>query len=76
MNNGPCISVVTKNLKNPAYIGACLGAERVLTKYGGKTTHLIPMSPDSISEQSELLLRALADRPDAILLAPAHARRM
>ena len=76
MNNGPCISVVTKNLKNPAYIGARLGVERVLSQYGSKATHLIPTSPDSISEQSELLLRALADRPDAILLAPAHARQM
>ena len=74
MNSGPSISVVTKNLKNPAYVGARLGVERVLTQYGGKVTHLIPTSPDSISEQSELLLRTLADRPDAILLAPSHAR--
>ena len=36
MNNGPYISVVTKNLKNPAYIGARLGVDRVLAQYGGK----------------------------------------
>ena len=67
------LAVITKNKKNPAYVGARLGADRVAARHGCVVTHLAPDKPDAIDEQHALLRAALAERPDAILIAPAHA---
>jgi ribose transport system substrate-binding protein len=65
--------VLTKNRKNPAYIGARLGADRVAARHGCVLTHAVPDTPDDVEEQHALLKAALAKRPDAVLIVPAHA---
>ena len=64
---------MTKNKKNPAYIGARLGADRVAARHGCVLTHAVPDKPDDIDEQHALLRAVHAERPDAVLIAPAHA---
>ena len=65
--------VITKNKKNPAYVGARLGADRVAARHGCVVTHLTPDKPDDIDEQRALIEAARAEHPDALLIAPAHA---
>lgn len=67
------LAVVTKNATNPAYAGARLGADRVAARWGCTPTHYVPAKPDDVDEQHALLETALAERPDALLLVPAHA---
>ena len=64
---------LTKNKLNPAYTGARLGADRVAARWGCTVAHRVPDKPDDVEEQLALLQGAHAERPDAILLAPAHA---
>ena len=64
---------MTKNRKNPAYVGARLGADRVAARHGCVLTHAVPDKPDDIDEQHALLRAVHAERPDAVLIAPAHA---
>ena len=66
------IAVFTKNRLNPAYGAARLGAERAAARLGVQVTHYVPEVADDAAEQSALLERALADRPDAIALAAVH----
>ena len=67
------LAVFTKNRKNPAYVGARLGADRVAARHGCVVTHYVPETPDDVDEQHALLEAAYAERPDAVLIAPAHA---
>jgi ribose transport system substrate-binding protein len=67
------LAVFTKNRKNPAYVGARLGADRVAARHGCVVTHFVPDKPDDVDEQHALLEAAYAERPDALLIAPAHA---
>jgi len=70
------IAVFTKNRLNPAYGAARLGAERAAARLGAQVTHYVPEVADDAAEQSALLERALADRPDAIALATVHPTRV
>jgi ribose transport system substrate-binding protein len=67
------LAVITKNKKNPAYVGARLGADRVAARSGSAVTHYTPDKPDDIEEQRALIEVARKTRPDALLIAPAHA---
>jgi ribose transport system substrate-binding protein len=67
------LAAFTKNKTNPAYTGARLGADRVAARLGCTLTHYVPDQPDDVDQQRALLEAALLERPDAILLAPAHA---
>src|SRR5262245_60306794 len=62
----------TKNRQNPAYAGARLGADRVAHRHGCVLTHAVPEKPDDVDEQLALLEAACAERPDAVLIVPAH----
>jgi len=66
------IAVFTKNLTNPAYEAARLGADRVATTLGATTIHYVPRQPDNVSEQIALIERAIAERPDAVVFTPVH----
>jgi ribose transport system substrate-binding protein len=68
----PRIAVFTKNLTNPAYEAARLGADRVATRLGATTLHYVPREPDNVSEQITLIERAIAERPDAVVFTPVH----
>lgn len=66
------IAVFTKNLLNPAYEGARLGADRAAARHGATTMHYVPNKPDSPEEQLALIDLALAESPNAFVLVPAH----
>lgn len=70
------IAVFTKNRSNPAYEAARLGADRVARRLGARTTHWVPAKDDDPDEQSALIDEALAGRPDAFVLIPAHPTRV
>jgi ribose transport system substrate-binding protein len=70
------LAVFTKNFSNPAYAAARLGAERAAALWGAEITHHVPRTPDDPEEQSTLIERALATRPDAFVLTPVHPTRV
>lgn len=72
------LAVFTKNLTNPAYGAARLGAERAAASYGAEVLHFVPKKGDDPEEQSALIERALAlqPRPDAFVLSPVHASKV
>jgi ribose transport system substrate-binding protein len=72
------LAVFTKNLTNPAYGAARLGAERAAAQSGAEVLHFVPQKGDDPEEQSALIDQALAltPRPDAFVLSPVHATRV
>ncbi len=62
----------TKNLTNPAYAAARLGADRTAERLHANTVHYVPQRPDDAGEQAALIVRALATPPDAVVIVPAH----
>ena len=69
-------AAITKNRTNPAYSGARLGLDRMLGARGVEVRHFVPETPDDIDQQRVLIREAIALKPDAIMLAPAHATRL
>ncbi len=67
------VSIITKNHTNPAYGGALVGIRAVAARMGVTIDHSAPETPDSPTEQCALVDAAIARRPDAIVLLPAHA---
>jgi ribose transport system substrate-binding protein len=70
------LAVFTKNLSNPAYAAARLGAERVAGPAGVAVRHFVPATPDDADQQSALVHEALAWGPDAFVFTPVHATRL
>jgi ribose transport system substrate-binding protein len=68
----PTIAVFTKNLKNPAYASARLGADRAAKRLGATTRHYVPRKPDDAQEQIALIHAALEDAPEAMAVVPVH----
>lgn len=68
----PTLAIFTKNRTNPAYAAARIGADRVAKAVGAHTRHYVPKKPDDVAEQIALIDRALASRPDAVVLVPVH----
>lgn len=68
----PRLAVLTKNLTNPAYGAARLGADRVAAERGAVVTHYVPAVPDDVGQQLGLIREAIDARPDAIVLVPVH----
>src|SRR5215813_9785330 len=57
---GPRLAVFTKNLVNPAYGAARLGAERVAQRFRGSVEHYVPDIPDDVAQQIALIDRAMS----------------
>lgn len=70
------IAVFTKNLSNPAYAAARVGADRAAALFGAQVTHFVPTVPDDPAQQSELVSQALAQSPDAFVFTPVHATKV
>jgi len=68
------IAAFTKNGVNPNYQAFLRGAERAAAAEGAIATRHVPATPDDAAEQVALLRAVLAERPDAILFAPADDR--
>lgn len=66
------IAVFTKNLTNPAYGAARLGADRAAATLGAQAIHYVPQQPDDAGQQGALIEQALALKPDAVVLSPVH----
>lgn len=72
------LAVFTKNLTNPAYGAARLGAERAAAALDVEVVHFVPQKGDDPVEQSELVDQALALQPlpDAFVFSPVHASKV
>jgi len=70
------LAVFTKNLSNPAYAAARLGAERAAAPFGAGVRHFVPTTPDDPGQQSALVHEALAWQPDAFVFTPVHPTRV
>lgn len=70
------LAVFTKNDVNPNYQAFLLGAERAAAAAGATATRHCPATPDDPVEQAAILRRVIAQRPDAILFAPADDRAL
>ncbi|MBX3608847.1 MAG: sugar ABC transporter substrate-binding protein [Hydrogenophaga sp.] len=73
------LAVFTKNLTNPAYGAARLGAERAAAALGvAEVLHFVPQTPDDPDQQIALIDEALAlnPRPDVFVLSPVHATKV
>jgi ribose transport system substrate-binding protein len=68
----PRIAVFTKNLTNPAYEAARLGADRIAQQFGATTKHYVPQKPDDVVEQIALIKAAISEKPGAFVFTPAH----
>ena len=70
------LAVFTKNLSNPAYAAARLGAERVAAGFGATVKHFVPQTPDDAAQQAALVHEALPWQPDALVFASVHPTRL
>lgn len=72
------LAVFTKNLSNPAYGAARLGAERAAAALDAEVLHFVPEKGDDPDEQIQLVDQALAlrPRPDAFVFSPVHASKV
>ncbi|MBS0532846.1 MAG: sugar ABC transporter substrate-binding protein [Proteobacteria bacterium] len=68
----PRVAVFTKNLVNPGYQSARIGAERTAARLGAAVTHYVPQKPDDVDEQIALIGRAIREKPDAVVFVPVH----
>ncbi len=72
----PLVAFIAKNRVNPAYDAALFGASAVAARFGYTVRHSAPQTTDDIGEQAELIARAAAEHPAAMILIPAHATRL
>lgn len=70
------IALILKNRTNPAYGGALFGATAVASSFGYDVRHCAPGVPDDIEEQAFLIAGAIAEKPAAIVLLPAHETKL
>lgn len=70
------LAVFTKNDENPNYRAFLLGAGRAAAAAGAIATRHVPAAPDDPVGQAALLRAVVAERPDAILFAPADDRAL
>jgi ribose transport system substrate-binding protein len=65
-----------KNGENPNYQAFLHGVDRVCAEAGARATRHVPIAPDNAVEQAALLRGVIAQRPSAILFAPADDQAM
>jgi ribose transport system substrate-binding protein len=70
------LALFTKNDENPNYRAFLHGAARAAAMAGAHATRHVPATPDDPVEQAALLREVIAERPDAIVFAPADDRAL
>ena len=70
------LAAFIKNGENPNYQAFLHGVERVCAEAGARATRHIPATADDPVEQAALLHDVVAQRPSAILFAPADDQAM
>ena len=68
------LAAFTKNGVNPNYQAFLRGVERAAAAEGATATRHVPATPDDPAQQIALLRGVVAERPDAIIFAPADDR--
>lgn len=68
------LAAFTKNGENPNYQAFLLGVEKVAAAVGATATRHFPAIPDDPAQQIVLLRAVVAEKPDAIIFAPADDR--
>lgn len=68
----PLFGLVLKNNTNPAYGGAIWGATATAAKLGAMVSVRAPAIPDDVGQQIAIIEAMIVERPDAIILLPAH----
>ncbi len=68
------LAAFTKNGENPNYQAFLRGVEKVAAAVGAMATRHFPTTPDDPSQQIALLRAVVAEKPDAIIFAPADDR--
>jgi len=68
------LAAFTKNGENPNYQAFLLGVEKAAAAEGATATRHFPATPDDPAQQIALLRAVVAERPDAIIFAPADDR--
>lgn len=68
------LAAFTKNDANPNYQAFLHGIQRAAAASGAFSTSHVPGTPDDAAEQIALLRMVIAERPDAIIFAPADDR--
>ena len=68
------LAAFTKNGENPNYQAFLRGVERAAAAEGATAKRHFPATPDDPAQQIALLRAVVAERPDAIIFAPADDR--
>ncbi|MBR0661890.1 sugar ABC transporter substrate-binding protein [Neoroseomonas oryzicola] len=70
------LAAFTKNGENPNYLAFLRGVEKVAAAVGATATRHFPAIPDDPAQQIALLRAVVAEKPDAIIFAPADDRQL
>src|SRR5215470_1356310 len=71
------LTLFIRNLVNPVWKYAGVGADQAATEIGGVTIdHQIPTKSDDIDEQTRLVEEAIAKRPDGIVFSPVDFKAL
>jgi ribose transport system substrate-binding protein len=71
------LTLFIRNLVNPVWTYAGLGADRAAKEIGGVTiVHATPTKSDDIEEQIRLLEEAIAQKPDGLVFSPVDFKAL
>jgi ribose transport system substrate-binding protein len=70
------IAFFVKNLSNPNWLAARIGAEKAAKELGVKIEHVAPTKPDNIEEQTRLTEDWLVKRPDGFVFVPVDFKAL
>jgi len=70
------IAFFVKNLSNPNWLAARIGAEKAAKELGVKLEHVAPTKPDNIEEQTRLTEDWLVKKPDGFVFVPVDFKAL
>jgi ribose transport system substrate-binding protein len=71
------LALFIRNLVNPVWKYAGVGADKAATEIGGVTIeHAIPTKSDDIDEQTRLVEEAIAKKPDGLVFSPVDFKAL
>ncbi len=70
------IAMFVKNLSNPNFRAARIGADKAAKELGVKLEHVSPTKPDNIEEQTRLTEDWLVKKPDGFLFVPVDFKAL
>lgn len=70
------IAFFVKNLSNPNWLAARIGAEKAARELGVKIEHVSPTKPDNIEEQTRLTEDWLVKKPDGFVFVPVDFKAL